>query len=63
MLTGRDEMSNLNRGPPIDASYHISVHLAKRFQKRRFLEIGQPEKELPVAAMFVNESRRNEQVS
>jgi hypothetical protein len=41
----------------------ISVHLAKWFQKRRFLEIGQPEKELPVAAMFVNQSRRNEQVS
>jgi hypothetical protein len=31
LLTGRDEMSNLNRGPPIDASYHILVHLAKHF--------------------------------
>jgi hypothetical protein len=29
-------MSNLNRGPSIDASYHISVHLAKGFQRRRF---------------------------
>jgi hypothetical protein len=28
-------MINLHRGPPIDASYQVSVHLAKRFQKRR----------------------------
>jgi hypothetical protein len=32
----RDEMSNLYRGPPIDAPYKDSVHLAKRFQRRRF---------------------------
>ena len=32
----RDEMSNLYRGPPIDASYQVSVHLGKRFQRRRF---------------------------
>jgi hypothetical protein len=36
LSTDRDEMSNLNRGPSIDASYHVPVHLAKRFQKRRF---------------------------
>ena len=30
-----DEMSNLYRGPSIDASYQVSVHLAKRFQRRR----------------------------
>ena len=30
-----DEMSTLYRGPPIDASYPVSVHLAKRFQRRR----------------------------
>jgi hypothetical protein len=29
-------MSNLYRGPLIDASYQVSVHLAKRFQRRRF---------------------------
>jgi len=29
-------MSNLNRGPSIDASYQVLVHLAKRFQRRRF---------------------------
>ena len=36
MLTDRDKMSNLYRGPAIDASYRVSVHLAKRFQRRRF---------------------------
>jgi hypothetical protein len=25
------------RGPSIDATYHVSVHLAKRFRSRRFL--------------------------
>jgi hypothetical protein len=33
-------MSNLHRGHSIDASCHVSVNLAKRFQ-RRFLKIGQ----------------------
>ena len=36
----RDEMSNLYREPSIDASYQVSVHLAKQFLKR-FLEIYQ----------------------
>jgi hypothetical protein len=36
-------MSNLYTGPSIDASYQVSVHLAKRFQRRRFLKIGQSE--------------------
>ena len=30
-------MCNLYRGPSIDASYQVSVHLAKRFQRRFFL--------------------------
>jgi hypothetical protein len=30
-----DEMSNLHRGPSIDASYQVSVHLAEGFQRRR----------------------------
>jgi hypothetical protein len=38
----RDEMSNLYRGPSMDASYQVSVHLAQWFQ-RRFLKIGQSE--------------------
>jgi hypothetical protein len=36
-------MSNLYRGPSIDASYQVSVHLAMWFQRRRFLEIDQSE--------------------
>jgi hypothetical protein len=43
LLTDRDEMSNLYRGHDIDASYQVSVHLAKRFQRRRFLKIAQSE--------------------
>ena len=36
LLTDRDEMSNCYRGPSIDASYQVWVHLAKRFRRRRF---------------------------
>jgi hypothetical protein len=36
-------MSNLYRGLSIDATYQVSIHLAKQFL-RRFLEIDQPEK-------------------
>ena len=56
LLMDREEMSNLYRGPPIDASYQVSVHLAKRFQKST-----NQKKELSVVAMFVNGSGRNEQ--
>ena len=30
-------MSNLYIGPSIDASYQVSVHLAKRFQRKRLI--------------------------
>jgi hypothetical protein len=43
LLTDLDEMSNLYRGPSIDASYQVSVHLTKRFRRRRFLKIGHSE--------------------
>ena len=43
LLTDQEEMSNLYRGPSIDASYQVSVHLAKRFQRKEFLKIGQSE--------------------
>jgi hypothetical protein len=39
----QNEMSNPYRKPSIDVSYQASVHLAKRFQRRRFLEIDQLE--------------------
>ena len=41
LLTDWDGLSNLYRGP--DASYQVSDHLAKRFQRRRILKIGQSE--------------------
>jgi hypothetical protein len=51
LLKDRDEMSNLYRGPSIDASYQLSDNLEK----------CQSEQELPVAAMFVNGSGQNDQ--
>jgi hypothetical protein len=42
-VTDQDKMSNPYKEPSIDASYQVSVHLAKRFQRRRFLEIDQLE--------------------
>ena len=41
LLTDRDELSNLYRGLSINASYQVLVHLAKWFQRSRFLKIGQ----------------------
>ena len=61
LLTDRNETSNMHRGPSINASYQVSIHLAKPFQRRRFLEIGQSEKKLLVATMFLNRSGPNEQ--
>ena len=43
LLMDRDKMSSLYRGPPIDASYQVSVHLTKRFQRKRILKISQSE--------------------
>ena len=43
LLTDQDEMSNFYRGPSIDASYQVSVHLVKRFQRRSFKKIIQSE--------------------
>ena len=37
----RGRVNRYDRGSSIDASYHVSVHLAMRFQRRRFLKIGQ----------------------
>jgi hypothetical protein len=35
LLMDWDKMINLYKGPSIDASYQVSVHLANRFQRRR----------------------------
>ena len=62
LLPDQDEMCTVYREPSIDASFQGSVHLAKRFQRRRFFQkqINQ-RKELFVAAIYVRRSRRNEQ--
>jgi hypothetical protein len=39
LFTVRDELSDLYRGPAKEASYHVLVHLAKCFQRGRFLKI------------------------
>jgi hypothetical protein len=43
LLMDRDEICNRNRGLSIDASYQVSVHLAKRIQRRNILKISQSE--------------------
>jgi hypothetical protein len=49
-------MSKLYRGPSIDASYQVSVHLAKQFRGEEFLKSANQKQESPVVAMFVNGS-------
>jgi hypothetical protein len=35
LLTDRDDMNNLYRGPVIDAFFQVSVHLANQLQRRK----------------------------
>jgi predicted aminopeptidase len=51
-VTDRDRMSKLYRGPSIDASYQVSDHLAKQFQRKRFLEIDQSETRIACGGHF-----------
>ena len=53
LLTDRDKMSDLYRGPSIDASYQVSVHLAKWFHRRRFKKSANQKQELPVVAYLL----------
>ena len=55
-------MSNIYREPSKETTYQVSIQLAKRFQRRRFFKkLTNQKQELPVAAMFVSGSGRNEQ--
>jgi hypothetical protein len=60
LLMDRDEMSSCYRGPSIDASYQVLVHLVKRFQRRFLYKSTNQKQELPMVAMFVNGSGQNE---
>jgi hypothetical protein len=55
LLIHRNEISNLYRGPSIDASYQVSIHLAKQFQRKEdFLTLANQKQESPVkSAHFV----------
>ena len=54
-------MSNLYRGPSIDTSYQVSVHLANRFQRRRFLKIDQSETKIAYGGHVCKRIGTNEQ--
>jgi hypothetical protein len=55
----QNKMSNFYRGPSIDDSYQVLVHLVKRFQRRRYFKSANQKQELPLAAMFINGTGRN----
>jgi hypothetical protein len=48
-------MSNRNKGLSIDASYQVSVHLAKRIRGEESKKSAIQKQESPVAAMFVTD--------
>ena len=70
-LTDQDEMSNLNGGHSIDASYQVSVVAMfvnrsgrnEQSSYRTYMHSIDDSHQVSVVAMFVNRSGRNEQSS
>ena len=60
LLMDRDEMSNHNKELSIGASYQVSIHLAKRFQRRRIKKISQSETRIACGGHVCNGSGQNE---
>jgi hypothetical protein len=54
LLTDQDEMSNLYRGPSIDASYQGLFIWPSCFRGEKFFKSTNQKQELPAAAMFVS---------
>jgi hypothetical protein len=56
-----NQMKKFYIGPYIDASCQVWLHLAKQFQRRGFfLTVANQKQELPLAAIFVGRTGRNE---
>jgi hypothetical protein len=54
----RDKISNLYRGPSIDASYQISVHLGSGFRED-FLEINQSKIRMACSCLLTDRDEMN----
>jgi hypothetical protein len=57
LLTDWNKFSKLYRGSSKDASYQVSVHLAKQLQRRRFKKIGQSETRMACGSLVCKRIR------
>jgi hypothetical protein len=53
-------MKTFYRGPYIDASGQVWLHLVKQFQRIKLLTVANQKQELPLVAIFVGGTGRNE---